>query len=120
MAKGGKKRGRRHDAAFKNLYAFALMAWDLMEAVLPRELFEELDFHGTNGDSPAAGGLFLRRQRRAVLGQAKGFDTLERLPCEWFGARLQSRVGDAVWRGCGGPAAAPWSSRPSSNASPTS
>ena len=30
-------------------------------------------FHGTNGDSPAAGWLLLRRQRRAVLGQAKGF-----------------------------------------------
>ena len=31
-------------------------------------------FHGTNGDSPAAGGSFLRRRRRAVLGQAKGFE----------------------------------------------
>ncbi len=30
-------------------------------------------FHGTNGDSPAAGPSFLRRQRRAALGRAKGF-----------------------------------------------
>ena len=30
-------------------------------------------FHGTYRDSPAAGGLFLRRRRRAVLGRAKGF-----------------------------------------------
>ncbi|MDD9961587.1 MAG: Rpn family recombination-promoting nuclease/putative transposase [Gammaproteobacteria bacterium] len=69
MAKGRKKGGRRHDAAFKSLYAFSLMAWDLMEVVLPPALFEELDF-----------------------------DTLERLPAEWFGPRLQRRLGDAVWR----------------------
>ncbi|MYE51009.1 MAG: Rpn family recombination-promoting nuclease/putative transposase [Gammaproteobacteria bacterium] len=69
MAKGKKKGGRRHDAAFKSLYAFSLMAWDLMEAVLPLALFEELDF-----------------------------DTLERLPTEWFGPSLQRRLGDAVWR----------------------
>ena len=32
-----------------------------------------MGFHRTNGDSPAAGWLLLRRRRRAVLGQAKGF-----------------------------------------------
>ena len=62
-------RRRRHDAAFKNLYALALMAWDLMEIVLPPALFEALDFN-----------------------------TLERLPAEWFGPRLEQRVGDGVWR----------------------
>ena len=30
-------------------------------------------FHGTIGDSPAAGWLFLRHRRHAGLGQAKGF-----------------------------------------------
>ena len=69
MAKGKKKRNRRHDAAFKNLYGFKLMAWRLMEVVLPSELFEDLDF-----------------------------DTLERLPTEWFGRSLQRRMGDCVWR----------------------
>ena len=68
MAKRTKKRNRRHDAAFKNLYAFRLMAWGLMEIVLPGELFEELDF-----------------------------DTLERLPTEWIGPDLKRRLGDAVW-----------------------
>ena len=69
MAKRTKKGSRRHDAAFKNLYAFALMAGDLMEAVLPQALFETLD-----------------------LG------TLERLPAEWFSPRLVRRVSDGVWR----------------------
>ena len=69
MAKRTKKRRRRHDAAFKNLYAFALMVWDLMEIVLPPSLFEALDFN-----------------------------TLERLPAEWFGPRLERRLGDTVWR----------------------
>ena len=69
MAKQKKKRNRRHDAAFKNLYAFPLMARGLMEIVLPRTLFEELDF-----------------------------DTLERLPAEWFGPGLERRLGDTVWR----------------------
>ena len=68
MAKRTKKRNRRHDAAFKNLYAFRLMAWGLMEIVLPGELFRELDF-----------------------------DTLERLPAEWIGPGLKRRLGDAVW-----------------------
>ena len=40
-----------------------------MEIILPKALFEELD--------P---------------------DTLERLPTEWFGPRLDRRVGDCVWR----------------------
>ncbi|MXW52189.1 MAG: hypothetical protein F4X81_15015 [Gammaproteobacteria bacterium] len=69
MAKRTKKGRRRHDAAFKNLYAFALMVWDLMEVVLPPALFEALDFN-----------------------------TLERLPAEWFGFRLERRLGDTVWR----------------------
>ena len=69
MAKRTKKRNRRHDAAFKNLHAFPLMAWGLMEIVLPRELFEELDF-----------------------------DTLERLPAEWIAPGLERRLGDTVWR----------------------
>ena len=68
MAKRTKKRNRRHDAAFKNLYAFRPMAWGLMEIVLPGELFKELDF-----------------------------DTLERLPAEWIGPGLKRRLGDAVW-----------------------
>lgn len=68
MAKRTKKRNRRHDAAFKNLHAFPLMAWGLMEIVLPRELFEELDF-----------------------------DTLERLPAEWIAPGLKRRLGDAIW-----------------------
>ncbi len=42
----------------------------LVDLLLVRRL---RPFHGTNGDSPAAGRLFLRRQRRAVRGQAKGF-----------------------------------------------
>ena len=69
MAKRTKKRNRRHDAAFKNLHAFPLMAWGLMEIVLPGELFEELDF-----------------------------DTLERLPAEWIAPGLERRLGDLVWR----------------------
>ena len=69
MAKRTKKGSRRHDAAFKNLYAFALMAGDLMEVVLSQALFETFD-----------------------LG------TLERLPAEWFNPRLVRRVGDGVWR----------------------
>ena len=69
MAKRTKKGRRRHDAAFKNLYAFALMAGDLMEVVLSPALFETLDF-----------------------------STLERLPAEWFGPRLEQRVGDGLWR----------------------
>ncbi len=69
MAKRKKKRNRRHDAAFKNLHAFPLMAWGLMEIVLPRALFEELDF-----------------------------DTLERLPAEWIAPGLERRLGDTVWR----------------------
>ena len=69
MAKRTKKRNRRHDAAFKNLHAFPLMAWGLMEIALAKELFEELDF-----------------------------DTLERLPAEWIGPGLERRLGDAVWR----------------------
>ena len=69
MAKRAKKRIRRHDAAFKNLHAFPLMAWGLMEIVLPRELFEELDF-----------------------------DTLERLPAEWIAPGLERRLGDTIWR----------------------
>ena len=69
MAKRNKKRNRRHDAAFKNLYGFKLMAWRLMEIVLPPELFKLLDF-----------------------------DTLERLPTEWFDPSLQRRMGDCVWR----------------------
>ena len=69
MAKRTKKRNRRHDAAFKNLYAFPLMAWGLMEVVLPRALFKELDF-----------------------------DALERLPAEWIGPGLERRLGDTVWR----------------------
>ncbi len=61
-------------------------------------------FHGTNGDSPAAGGLFLRRRRRAVLGQAKGFSSAgsidfayyERLP----ESVLQATMGEhGYWRG---------------------
>ena len=69
MAKRNKERNRRHDAAFKNLYSFRLMAWGLMEIAQPRALFEELDF-----------------------------DTLERLPTEWFGPGLERRMGDCVWR----------------------
>ena len=69
MAKRKRKRNRRHDAAFKNLHAFPLMAWGLMEIVLPKELFEELDF-----------------------------DTLERLPAEWIAPGLERRLGDTVWR----------------------
>ena len=69
MAKRNKKRNRRHDAAFKNLYAFRLMAWGLMEVALPRGLFEELDF-----------------------------DTLEHLPAEWIAPGLERRLGDTVWR----------------------
>ena len=69
MARRTKKRNRRHDAAFKNLYAFRLMAWGLMEIVLPRKLFEELDF-----------------------------DTLEHLPAEWIAPGLERRLGDMVWR----------------------
>ncbi|MDE0273232.1 MAG: Rpn family recombination-promoting nuclease/putative transposase [Gammaproteobacteria bacterium] len=65
----GTGRAHRHDAAFKHLYAFGLMAWDLMEVVLPKALFDELD--------PS---------------------TLERLPAEWFSASLDRRVGDCVWR----------------------
>ena len=69
MAKRNRKRNRRHDAAFKNLYSFRLMAWGLMEIAQPRALFQELDF-----------------------------DTLERLPTEWFGPGLERRMGDCVWR----------------------
>ena len=69
MAKRKKKRNRRHDAAFKSLYGFKLMAWGLMEVAQPRALYEELDF-----------------------------DTLERLPTEWFGPSLERRMGDCVWR----------------------
>ena len=69
MAKRTKKRNQRHDAAFKNLHAFPLMAWGLMEIVLPRALFEELDF-----------------------------DTLERLPAEWIAPGLERRLGDTVRR----------------------
>ena len=65
----GTRRARRHDAAFKHLYAFELMAWDLMEVVLPKALFEELD--------PS---------------------TLERLPAEWLSPALDRRLGDCVWR----------------------
>ena len=66
-----RSRGRkhRHDAAFKHLYGFQLMAWDLMEVVLPKALFDELDFR-----------------------------TLERLPTEWFSRTLDKRLGDCVWR----------------------
>lgn len=66
-----RSRGRkhRHDAAFKHLYGFQLMAWDLMEVVLPKALFDELDFR-----------------------------TLERLPTEWFSRALDKRLGDCVWR----------------------
>ena len=69
MAKGTNKRRGRHDATFKNLYGFGLMAWDLMEIILPQALFDELD--------PG---------------------TLERLPAEWFSPVLDRRVGDCVWR----------------------
>ena len=62
-------RKHRHDAAFKHLYGFQLMAWDLMEVVLPKALFDELDFR-----------------------------TLERLPTEWFSRALDKRLGDCVWR----------------------
>ena len=65
----GTGRLHRHDAAFKYLYAFDLMAWDLMEVVLPKALLDELD--------PG---------------------TLERLPTEWFSAALDKRLGDCVWR----------------------
>ena len=69
MVKRTKKGRQSHDAAFKNLYAFPLMAGDLMEVVLSPDLFESLDI-----------------------------DTLERLPAEWFGPNLERRVGDGVWR----------------------
>ena len=71
MAKRTTKRNRRrrHDAAFKSLYAFEPMAWDLMEVVLPKALFDELDPR-----------------------------TLERLPAEWFSRALDKRMGDCVWR----------------------
>ncbi len=61
-------RKHRHDAAFKHLYSFQLMAWDLMEVVLPKALFDELDPR-----------------------------TLERLPTEWFSRALDKRLGDCVW-----------------------
>ena len=73
MAKRNKKRNRRHDAAFKSLHALPLMAWGLMEIVLPRALFEELDF-----------------------------GTLERLPAEWVGPgleRLSPLLGGPAHRG---------------------
>ena len=69
MAKRKKKRNRRHDAAFKNVYGFKLMARGLMEVAQPPALVGELDF-----------------------------DTLERLPAEWFGPSLERRMGDCVWR----------------------
>ena len=74
MAKPTNKRrsnGRkhRHDAAFKHLYGFQPMAWDLMEVVLPKALIEQLDPR-----------------------------TLERLPTEWFSRALDKRLGDCVWR----------------------
>ena len=69
MAKRKKKRNRRHDAAFKNVYGFKLMARGLMEVAQPPALVGELDF-----------------------------DTLERLPTEWFGPSLERRAGDCVWR----------------------
>ena len=69
MAKRNRKRNRRHDAAFKNVYGFKLMARGLMEVAQPRALVEELDF-----------------------------DTLERLPAEWFSSSLERRAGDCVWR----------------------
>ena len=37
------------------------------------------NFHGTNGDGPAAGWSFLRHRRCAALGQAKGFRLSNRL-----------------------------------------
>ena len=40
-----------------------------------KPLLRDGPFHGTDGDSPAAGGSFLRRERHAVLGQAKGLPT---------------------------------------------
>ena len=64
-----RRRAHRHDAAFKHLYGFQLMAWDLLEVVLPKALFDELDPR-----------------------------TLERLPTEWFSRALDKRLGDCVWR----------------------
>ena len=71
MAREANRRTRRHghDAAFKNLYAFTLMARDLMAVVLPKALLDEIDF-----------------------------STLERLPAEWFSSALDQRRGDCVWR----------------------
>ncbi|MCY3795287.1 MAG: Rpn family recombination-promoting nuclease/putative transposase [Gammaproteobacteria bacterium] len=64
-----------HDLAFKSLYGFRLMAGDLLEIVLPKDLLDRIDW-----------------------------DSLERLPEEWLSPGLNQRRGDCVWRVrlCGG------------------
>ena len=64
-----------HDLAFKSLYGFRLMAGDLLEIVLPKDLLDRIDW-----------------------------DSLERLPEEWLSPGLDQRRGDCVWRVrlCGG------------------
>ncbi len=58
-----------HDLAFKSLYGFRLTAGDLLEIVLPKEVIQRIDW-----------------------------ESLERLPAEWFSPGLNMRRGDCVWR----------------------
>ena len=85
------ERGTRFETWLLNEFR-ALSAWSSQGAEF---------FHGANGDSPTAGGLFLRRRRRAALGQAIGmapnsaWSPITKAPTKQLRSPKRTRIGPA-------------------------